>query len=116
MVREIKILEHIQIPRWCGISSEKREVHIFVDASDSALAAVAYIRGTGKDGITTSKVSSKCKVTSLRQMSIPRLELQAADQTRRNDSEGFDSTYCFHNILVGYYGCYVLDQFIQKKI
>lgn len=55
----------------------KKELHIFVDASDRAVAAVAYIRGLGPNGITTSIVASKCKVAPMGQLSIPRLELQA---------------------------------------
>lgn len=35
---------NLQIPKWCQVSTECREVHIFVDASDCAMAAVACER------------------------------------------------------------------------
>lgn len=74
-----KFVENIQIPRWYGLSSsEKVELHVFVDASRDAFAAVAYLRFCCGDEVRCSLVSAKTKVAPLRLLSIPRLELSAA--------------------------------------
>ncbi|XP_041448563.1 uncharacterized protein LOC121404049 [Drosophila obscura] len=55
------------------------EMHVFVDASQSAFAAVAYWRVTYEDdNVLVSFVCAKTKCAPMRTMSIPRLELQAA--------------------------------------
>ena len=57
----------------------KCQLHVFGDASENAFGAVAYFRfelGNGK--IDTALVMAKNRVAPLRQLSIPRLELQAA--------------------------------------
>lgn len=77
-LRSLSVLEILEIPRWCGIIQEQRQIHIFVDASAKAMATVAYVRGEGRSGITSYMIASKCKVSPMRAISIPRLELQAA--------------------------------------
>ena len=67
------------IPR-CYSSSDfsvaSTELHEFCDASESAYAAVVYLRPTDSSGhIQISLVASKTKVAPLKQSSIPRLEL-----------------------------------------
>ncbi|XP_041673814.1 uncharacterized protein LOC121529877 [Drosophila eugracilis] len=55
------------------------ELHVFVDASQSAFTTVAYWRVTYKNGnVLVSFVCAKTKCAPIRTMSIPRLELQAA--------------------------------------
>ncbi|XP_070142302.1 uncharacterized protein [Drosophila kikkawai] len=55
------------------------KLHVFVDASQSAFAAVAYWRVMYEDGnVLASFVCAKTKCAPMRTMSIPRLELQAA--------------------------------------
>ncbi|XP_043062946.1 uncharacterized protein LOC122319569 [Drosophila yakuba] len=55
------------------------ELHVFVDASQAAFAAVAYWRVTYEDDdVQVSFVSAKTKCATMRTMTIPRLELQAA--------------------------------------
>ncbi|XP_073824972.1 uncharacterized protein isoform X1 [Musca autumnalis] len=59
--------------------SKKLELHIFVDASKEAFAAVAYWRFvTSENEIGVSFICSKTKCSPLKRVSIPRLELQAA--------------------------------------
>lgn len=53
------------------------ELHIFVDASEEAFAAMAYIRIV-EGRVRCSLVSAKTKVAPLKLLSIPRLELSAA--------------------------------------
>ncbi|XP_055633089.1 uncharacterized protein LOC129773502 [Toxorhynchites rutilus septentrionalis] len=76
-------LEQIQIPRsyFPGSSSEiyrSLELHIFVDASEEAFAAVAYFRIIEQQTVRCVLVSAKTKVAPLKPISIPRLELMAA--------------------------------------
>ncbi|XP_053691446.1 uncharacterized protein LOC128739963 [Sabethes cyaneus] len=59
-------------------SFKSLELHIFVDASAQAFAAVAYFRIIDRGQVRVSLVSSKTKVAPLRGVSIPRLELMAA--------------------------------------
>ena len=56
-----------------------RELHTFCDASQYAFGAVAYIRTMMPDGRTSCSLAmSKTRVAPLKQISIVRLELQAA--------------------------------------
>lgn len=76
---QLRDLPRIKIPRWCGVTDRTRELHIFVDASERALCAAAYIKGTSDEGKPViSLAASKCKLSPTKQKSIPRLELQAA--------------------------------------
>ncbi|XP_047992723.1 uncharacterized protein LOC125231325 [Leguminivora glycinivorella] len=65
---------YVPEPTSCAI-----ELHIFCDASEKAYASVAYWRFVREDGkIWVALVTSKSRVTPLKPVSIPRLELQAA--------------------------------------
>ena len=62
-------------------SSQRRwnELHTFTDASLSAVSAVVYLMAISADGsIATRYVISKSKVAPIKQLSIPKLELEAA--------------------------------------
>ncbi|XP_064551490.1 uncharacterized protein LOC135437482 isoform X1 [Drosophila montana] len=55
------------------------QLHVFVDASQSAFAAVAYLRVTyDNNDVRVCFVCAKTKCAPMKTMSIPRLELQAA--------------------------------------
>ena len=57
----------------------RAELHVFGDASQEAFAAVAYLRQMSSDGkVSCSLVMSRTRNAPLKQMSIVRLELQAA--------------------------------------
>lgn len=75
---KLQTMGSIRIPRWSTIRKPARELHIFVDASERALAAVAYMKGVGNESHIVSLAASKCKLAPMSQKSIPRLELQAA--------------------------------------
>ncbi|XP_075246014.1 uncharacterized protein LOC142339679 [Convolutriloba macropyga] len=70
----------IQIPR-CLVPNVDgtHQLHTFTDASLSAVSAVLYLRTISVDDtIATHYVISKSKVAPIKQMSIPKLELEAA--------------------------------------
>ena len=55
------------------------ELHTFTDASLSTVSAVVYLKTISADGsIATHYVISKSKVAPIKQLSIPKLELEAA--------------------------------------
>ena len=54
------------------------QLNIFNDTSLEAMCIVAYFRGETEDGIEVSFVLGKCRIAPIKQLSIPRLELQAA--------------------------------------
>ena len=79
-MNELESMTLIQIPR-CLIPNTNgiHQLHTFTDASMSAIAAIIYVRTTNADGSCTSQyVISKTKVASIKQLSIPKVELEAA--------------------------------------
>lgn len=75
-------VEKIEIPRLYSMkmspwTAESIELHIFVDASEKAFSAVAYLRVEDDKGVDCVLVGSKARVTPLKYLSIPRQELQA---------------------------------------
>ncbi|KAK2558628.1 hypothetical protein P5673_018821 [Acropora cervicornis] len=79
--KEIPDLAKIKVPR-CLKELEQvadSQLHVFMDASQEAYGAVAYLRHEYQSGtVTTRLVMSKAKVTPLKAISVPRLELMAA--------------------------------------
>ncbi|XP_036322275.1 uncharacterized protein LOC118736286 [Rhagoletis pomonella] len=59
-------------------SAENVQLHIFVDASTDAYAAVAYLRVSQGDMVEVAQVCAKSTCALLKPMTVPRLELQAA--------------------------------------
>ena len=88
------------------------ELHHFSDSSEKAFGCCTYLRCVGKDGhIHIALLISKCRVTPIRALSIPRLELQAAvlatqidDMLRREiNLELYKSTFWVDSeIVLGY--------------
>ncbi|XP_062713617.1 uncharacterized protein LOC134290481 [Aedes albopictus] len=82
-IEHLSRLEKLRIPR-CYFSGydpdsfRSLQLHIFVDASESAFACVAYFRIVDRGQPRCALVASKAKVAPLKPLSIPRLELQAA--------------------------------------
>ena len=77
---ELDSMTPIQIPR-CLIpnTNETHQLHTFTDASMSGIAAIVYVRTTNADGSCISQyVISKTKVAPIKQLSVPKLELEAA--------------------------------------
>lgn len=79
--KELPNVEKFKIPRChsSNLFSSTIELHVFVDASSQAFAAVAYYRIINPNNeVTVSLVISKTKCSPIKYVSIPRLELQAA--------------------------------------
>lgn len=78
---DIARLENFRIDRWIGTRSDaKIQIHGFSDASTTAYGAVIYVRVQQVDGkVTCSLLVSKSRVAPLKTITIPRLELLAAD-------------------------------------
>ena len=53
------------------------QLQIFSDASLEAMCIVAYFLAEVNDGVEVSFVLDKCRIVPIKQVSIPRLELQA---------------------------------------
>jgi len=55
------------------------EIHGFCDASQRAICATVYLRSSNQEEkVTTHLICSKTKVTPLKKLTIPRLELSGA--------------------------------------
>ena len=78
---ELHLLAEVRIPRCysnCAGKAVTLELHGFCDASESAYAAVIYLRATSRTLIQSALVISKAKVAPLKRQTIPRLELCGA--------------------------------------
>ena len=70
--------------RYFYTARDKIELHVFADASEDTMCAVAYLRSQPKEySADLAFVIGKCRVAPMRHLSIPRLELQAAVMTVR---------------------------------
>ena len=78
-------IERIQIPRWVYTTGNSPwELHGFADASERAYAAVLYLVHSGCNGTYhISLITAKTKVAPVKKLSIPRLELCAAQLLSR---------------------------------
>ncbi|XP_058456905.1 uncharacterized protein LOC131434257 [Malaya genurostris] len=82
-MKVLPIVERLRIPR-CYLRGASHEayhtlqLHVFVDASEEAYGATAYFRIATSEGPRCSLVMAKTKVAPLKQLSIPRMELQGA--------------------------------------
>lgn len=78
---EIRDLEKFRIDRWIGtMDGAKTKLIGFSDSSQMAYGAVIYARTVYSDGkIVCRLVTSKTRVAPIKQLTIPRLELAAAE-------------------------------------
>ncbi|XP_071041466.1 uncharacterized protein [Parasteatoda tepidariorum] len=71
-------LNDIRIPRWIGISSADVTIHVFCDASERAYGTVLYVRFTEDTKFHVRMVCSRNRLSPLKRITLPRLELLAA--------------------------------------
>ncbi|XP_011858860.1 PREDICTED: uncharacterized protein LOC105556384 [Vollenhovia emeryi] len=79
-------LEEVTIPRWTQLSQQVqyRELHGFSDASTKASAAAVYLRVVKMNGmVSVNLLAAKSKVAPVKTISVPRLELSAAQLLAR---------------------------------
>ncbi|CAK1585394.1 unnamed protein product [Parnassius mnemosyne] len=79
-ITSLNAIEQLRIPRCYDYNPvSTRQLHTLVDASEEAYAAAVYWRTERADGsVNVSLAAAKSRVTPLKPVSIPRLELQAA--------------------------------------
>ncbi|XP_055928526.1 uncharacterized protein LOC129959662 [Argiope bruennichi] len=77
LVQSLRALELVKIPRWIlNENPVKLILHCFSDASEAEYGAVIYLQCISANDIVTSRlVCSKSRVSLLKTVSIPRLEL-----------------------------------------
>lgn len=73
---EIFLLKEISIPRY-NYMNENSELHVFVDASRLAYSACIYIRTETSMGVKLNLLRAKSRVSPIKEITIPRLELMA---------------------------------------
>ena len=110
----------IKIPRWLNSSTNQEnnhQLHVFVDASTVALSAVAYIRTQKQEEIfQTFFLLGRCKVAPIKQISVPKLEPEAAVLgTRLRTLIETEMTLKFENVYLWTDSRVVLDWISSTK-
>ncbi|XP_037877003.2 uncharacterized protein LOC119630714 [Bombyx mori] len=78
-MENLRMLQGLRIARCFSCCSTEGELHTFTDASEKAYACTVYWRQkTDESTYRVTLLAGKARVTPLRPVSIPRLELQAA--------------------------------------
>lgn len=78
-LQNLHLLDDLRVPRCVSRVNVEGEMHVFTDASEAAYACVVYWRQKIHEGLfQVSLLAGKARVTPLKPVSIPRLELQAA--------------------------------------
>lgn len=80
-LNDLKCINQFKISRqYFTLDRTKSDIqlHVFVDASETCYATVAYLRIQQENEVEVAFVSARTRVSSLRPLSVPRLELQGA--------------------------------------
>ena len=79
-VSELPQLSNVAVPRCLRRAyPDSIELHLFSDASNEAFASVAYLVCRYQDSSPSSRlIASKCRVSPMKTITIPRLELMGA--------------------------------------
>ena len=83
-IEELSYIQSLKIPRRYNnshnpVDHSRSELHTFGDASESAYAAVTYLKTYDTEGDSEVKLMyCKSKVAPIKKVTLPRLELQAA--------------------------------------
>ncbi|XP_071578899.1 uncharacterized protein [Temnothorax nylanderi] len=80
-LEELPLLSRLRVNRWLDSGDEDAQVelHGFADASERGYAAAVYLRITRNGTVTLHLLAAKSKVAPVKQVTLPRLELTAAD-------------------------------------
>ena len=77
--QQLPIVAETSIDRRYFNREDRTELHVFADASEDTMCAVAYLRSQTKEySADLAFVFGKCRVAPMRHLSVPRFELQAA--------------------------------------
>lgn len=88
-------LAGLRIPRWVGCTADSEsQLHIFADASELALGAVAYLVTRSSAGIRSCVLMSISRLAPKAATSMPRLELTAATLAVSLKNKLATSTVC----------------------
>ena len=87
-VNGLQDMDKICVPRCLQpFRSVHKELHHFVDASEVAYGVVSYLRVVTTDGrINCTLVMAKSRLTPIKKLTVPRLELQAATLAARQNT------------------------------
>ncbi|XP_035787864.1 uncharacterized protein LOC118464534 [Anopheles albimanus] len=78
-VRQLDVLKGLTVPRCIKLpAADGIRLHTFVDASEDAFAACVYASSAAEGKRYVQLIAAKARVAPVAQLSIPRLELQAA--------------------------------------
>lgn len=76
----ITLLKDMKIPRWVKVANVvDQSIHVFTDASQNAYAAVAFLRTVTEETVNIQLLASKARVSTIKPITIPRLELIACE-------------------------------------
>ncbi|XP_062542561.1 uncharacterized protein LOC134210533 [Armigeres subalbatus] len=79
-IQQLPMLNDFRVPRYALLPHAVIQLHTFSDASESAYGACTYARSTDSYGhIVVNLLASKSRVAPLKRITLPRLELCAAD-------------------------------------
>lgn len=125
----IDVLKEIRVPRFVRSENcEHTEVHMFSDASENAYGACAYVRTYSENSqVVVKLLCAKSKVSPLKAVTIPRLELCGALVGARLYSKivqslrlKFDRVYFWTDstIVIGWLKTNprMLKQFVQSRV
>ncbi|XP_063616322.1 uncharacterized protein LOC134789659 [Cydia splendana] len=77
-IDNVQQLRDLEIPRHVTAFNREAYMHVFCDASEKIYAAAVYLVSVNPEGTRTSAlVAAKARVSPLRVVSIPRMELQS---------------------------------------
>ncbi|XP_015435709.1 PREDICTED: uncharacterized protein LOC107191234 [Dufourea novaeangliae] len=79
-IKELPLLKEVEIPRGMlaePINEDSLSIHTFCDASQNAYAAVVFARTEGPLGVGTQLIAAKTRVSPVKKVTIPRLELES---------------------------------------
>lgn len=86
-LKELEVIKNIEIPRKYANCMSKhvtsRELHIFGDASKDAYGSVAYLKTYHQGSYSIRIVYAKSKVAPIKTITLPRLELLAAEMSSK---------------------------------